>query len=62
MDARRVEDIGRELCELFTQQMNVLTEQGSLDGLSDEELRAYKERRRRINLLRSELAKFAKSN
>ena len=62
MDARRVKDIGRELCELFTQQMNVLTEQGGLDGLNEEDLRAYNERRHQINLLRSELAKFARSN
>jgi hypothetical protein len=59
MDARGINEIGRELCQLLTQQMNALSERGSLDSLNADEMRAYKERRDRIAALRSELAKFA---
>jgi hypothetical protein len=57
MDETGIEEIARQLCELFEQQMKAISGRGFLD-LAAEELAAYQQRGERIGALRAELARF----
>jgi hypothetical protein len=52
MDDRAIDDLARELCDLFEQQVRALSLR-RIQAPSEQEQRAYEQRRKRMDELRS---------
>lgn len=61
MDEAEIPEIARELCDLLDQQLKAISGCG-FEDLTDEEMRVYEDRKKRVTALRSKLAVLERCN